>query len=350
MVAAVVVAAVLGVAAVVRSPDRSGAPPRGGAAAPPVLHVAGSGGAVADVEPRDQVPGTALRLAGSLPQGPARADAFRLRSPSTSELRRLATALGLDASPRRVRAGWVAESGEQRLAVRSADGSWSFGPRDCVAPPVPDDGAVPACALAQRVAPPEATVRAAARRVFAALGLRDAPVRVSGATATAQPRVDARPTTGLATAVTVSSSGITAANGRLGRPVRLGSYPLVSAGTAYRSLLARPRILAEVCRLAPDGHSCVPPAPTTVTGATLGLAFEPAKEGPVLVPAWLFTVRGSDDPLVVVALQPRFLKPYPGWRPGLPPRGSSGGQVGSCARSGPAPVIARCRVAPESAR
>ncbi|HSF26281.1 MAG TPA: hypothetical protein VLC50_02060, partial [Actinomycetes bacterium] len=84
--------------------------------------------------------------------------------------------------------------------------------------------------------------------------------------------------------------------------------------------------------------------PATVTGATFGLSLEQTTDGPLLVPAWLFEVAGSPDPIAVVAVDPAFWgspdDPVP---PSSDPggsgggSGSSGGSVGGGAGVEPVP-------------
>jgi hypothetical protein len=72
------------------------------------------------------------------------------------------------------------------------------------------------------------------------------------------------------------------------------------------------------------------PRELTITGARLGLASRQDAGGPVLVPAWLFDVAGSDAPIVHLAVAPEYLQSAPttgrtSGRTVTPPTGSDGG-------------------------
>ena len=80
------------------------------------------------------------RLAGPLPDGPARAHVWQLKGGATdaAAVRALATSLGLDAAPERVDGGWVVTHADRRLVVRDADGwSWTYGDVNPGCPPIP---------------------------------------------------------------------------------------------------------------------------------------------------------------------------------------------------------------------
>ncbi len=347
----VVAVAVAGTAVGVGSLVRSGAARQAaGVDAPPVLHLDGVGGGpqsgtkprgIPSDEPTDLVRGLAgggYRLAGDLLDGPASAWAYRLPAGQAGldDVRRVATALGLAGTPRRTRAGWVVFSGRGRLVVQDAAGQpWSFGVRGCrsglptrsavaaiacplgaVRPPLPRPCLLEMCPLPQ---PPPGLVTSRAREFFAALGADAIPFAVDGATATANPDVEGVPTADWPLSVTVGEAGtVTAAAGHLGRPVRLASYPIVSADEAFVALQKRPRPLPEVCQLRIDPSRsrsaarraqprCLPLTPTVVTGARLGLDYVLADRGALLVPAWLFSVRGDAQPIPQIAIAARYL-------------------------------------------
>ena len=79
--------------------------------------------------------------------------------------------------------------------------------------------------------------------------------------------------------------------------------------------------------------------PVTVTGARLGLSLQETDDGPMLVPAWLFTVEKSMHPLVQLAVEPRLLTPSEG--------GGAGGSSGSTGSAVPPAPPRRPRPAPE---
>jgi len=98
---------------------------------------------------------------------------------------------------------------------------------------------------------------------------------------------------------------VTGANGWLSTPKQADTYPLVSAREAFDALPSVPRMM--MCPVSPEG-GCKEPAPAEITGAHLGLSLQPlAAGGQILVPAWLFDVKGSTDPVAGVAVEPRFL-------------------------------------------
>ena len=69
----------------------------------------------------------------------------------------------------------------------------------------------------------------------------------------------------------------------------------------------------EIAIACVQGRVCPGVGPRVVTGAHLGLMLASDAGAPVLVPAWLFTIKGSDDPVAVVAVDPSYLgDPAPG--------------------------------------
>jgi hypothetical protein len=76
--------------------------------------------------------------------------------------------------------------------------------------------------------------------------------------------------------------------------------------------------------LPPDADPVPCGGPITVTGARLGLSLQQSADGLLLVPAWLFDVQGSPQPLAELAVDPSLLRtaaPDVG--------GGSGGSVGT---------------------
>jgi hypothetical protein len=180
--------------------------------------------------------------------------------------------------------------------------------------PVPKPGssgvAVPVPVEPTGPTPDEAAVRAAAAPVLAALGLGNAEIRVetfpSIAIVTAAPVVAGLPTAGFDVRLQYNAKiELTGGSGWLAAPAAGAEYPLVSAQRALDAL-PKPGVVPQVCtdRMPP---SCAAP-PRVVTGARLGLALRHDQQaGPLLVPAWLYTLKGSDLPLVVVAVDPKYL-------------------------------------------
>ena len=142
------------------------------------------------------------------------------------------------------------------------------------------------------------------------------------------PHVSGLPTSGLRTALVGSSDGtfVTSGAGWLVRTPELADYPVVPAADAYQ-LLRRtplPMPLMACPEPLPEGTDPVPcGGPITVTGARLGLSLQQSADGYLLVPAWFFTVAGSDNPLAQVAVEPSLVEAA------APAGGGSSGSSGS---------------------
>ena len=119
------------------------------------------------------------------------------------------------------------------------------------------------------------------------------------------------------------------------------AYPLVTARSAYEELVRTPLpmpLMACPEPLPPDADPVPCGGPVTVTGARLGLSLQQSADGLVLVPAWLFDVQGSPQPLVQLAVDPRLLEPMaPDQGGGSGSSGSSGGSTGSAGTVSAAP-------------
>jgi len=305
-------------------------------------------------------------LAGALPDQPRQAPVWRWDGgpASTSEVTRLARVLGLAGNQSRHSHGWLLSASGGELWVRDGDGHpWAFARSDVRAcPPFGLDidhlGAVAAvgCAVATAPGPPSpapgpdaATARTAAAPLLAALGV-SGPGQVSvgspWSTLSVAPAVGGLPTSGDDTTVIVDAAGVRAATGRLHTPRASDSYPLRSARDAFTVLANEPRpMIAQYCGPLPgsgapeEGRSssgptlvpstqpippttpgsppaaaptrvCRTPQPSRVTGAQLGLilSYDASHGGSdVLVPAWLFAVAGTNEPVPVIAIAPTYL-------------------------------------------
>ena len=308
------------------------------AARPHVLHLASgntetSAMSAASDAPTDQTaPGDPYKLVGSLPSGtPDDQPLWRLRTASASDAQDIADVLQLAGTPERVDGGWAMRHGSNRLVVRD-DGSWSYG-MDCAPDtPVSDENVNVGCAsAASGVAvdstdgsepipvpsyppgPSQADARAAAAQFFDRLGITDPAIVVyTGdpmATVQASPSVAGVASSGWVTTVQVDASGdVVAADGWLASPERGADYPVISAQAAFDLLQSRPRPELMLCAQRPDGKpGCADIPPTEVTGASLGVMLDQDNGRPVLVPAWLFTISGQDDPVSQIAVDPSFL-------------------------------------------
>jgi hypothetical protein len=379
LVAATVVAAVLAVVAVAWA--RSGGAPfaAGSPGGPPVLHVSlpDAGAPAAAASSADaRVKGGGLmpyapfgyRLAGSLPTEPTRAPVVRLgeRGPAPRDVvDRIASALGLPAPVAPSGDDWVVRSGGAVLRVYGYPGHpWVYARADVVpCPPLSltgftGPGGTVACGFAVTERPPaDAAVLAAATPVLRAVGLDPSDATVGYGWANADPPVDGEPTAGIGTSVNVDSRGVRSVTGWLPEPTDGAVYPLLSARAVYDALLAEPRpMLGMPCRVMPNAPAnAAPTCPsftTVITGAEPALVLGWGKDGPLLVPAWSFTVRHG-QPIVRVAVQPRYLGEPPSTAGTGTGAGSTGGGVatGAPASVGPATApTATASPAPSPAR
>ncbi|MBI3685874.1 MAG: hypothetical protein HY241_00800 [Actinobacteria bacterium] len=185
--------------------------------------------------------------------------------------------------------------------------------------------------------PTDAEALAVANRLLAAVeqsGARSRVERIPGSVMViSDPVVAGLPTLGYATTMTVGAgSRIESGHGWLGKPTVGADYPLITAAEALRRLPV-PLAGAEC----PQG---CPGTPTEITGAALGLTLRwDADDRALLVPAWLYDVRGSQPPLVAVAIDPRYLGGAPSrpMGPVNPPvRGEPGQSSGSDSNGGSA--------------
>ena len=336
---------------------------------PALLHLATDTAAVraavgAPTAGGDVTPGgSPYVLDGALPDGqPADQLVWRVGSADADAAGRIADALSLDGSPTRIDGGWVLRAPHgNRLLVRD-DGSWSFG-MDCYAgQPVSDESADVMCAAAasgsggsvaapppddapadqpsapdataspdpgnppEPVDPPQpmptftngptsSTARADADPILRQLGLADARVTVSEGTPTTsvQASYDVHGTTTVGFTTTLSFNGddqLVTADGWLSDVAQGDSYPVITAQRAFDLLQQQPRPMLEMCMRRPDGKpGCADIPPTVITGAALGLSMAQDGGRPTLVPSWLFTVKGQDEPLVQIAVEPSYLAP-----------------------------------------
>jgi hypothetical protein len=110
------------------------------------------------------------------------------------------------------------------------------------------------------------------------------------------------------------------------------AYPLVTAREAWDALVRSPLPMPLIACAEPPPDAVDPVAcggPVTVTGARLGLSLQQTDDGPMLLPAWLFTVATSMHPLVQLAVEPRLLAASDG--------GAGGGTSGSPGSAVPPP-------------
>ncbi|HEX2040702.1 MAG TPA: hypothetical protein VHF47_13330 [Acidimicrobiales bacterium] len=276
------------------------------------------------------------RVEGELPDGPDRGPAYALRV----------------GDPGGARAAVAAALGKEADGVSVADGPgapWQVNmARDT---PIQSGPPCPTCEPVPR-APGLLSDEAAERRAREILGrlgvtggeaeVRQTPVSVE---VTIRPTVDGLPTRGYEHHLSLGLEGIPiGAYGWLGRPERLGDYPLVDVDEALDRLRkgAGPRTLrAEVQQegLCPEAGACpegTDAQEVVLTGVRLGLQLV---EGH-LVPSFFFDVADGDGP-VVVAVADRFLdevQPEPEPAPRPEPDGGACSGTGGAAPSGDQPL------------
>jgi hypothetical protein len=309
------------------------------------------------------------KVEGELPQGPSAAPGYRLPAERSDRafVDRLASALGIGGDPQHLDGGWYLVEDKRELSVSErAGGHWVYADHGCVAGPVLDPLSGTACAIAEpggvtavepvpppgsepaATAPPrpsptptphpvsEEDARRVAKQILQAVGLDPAfaGVETSGdrRAVVLRPQVDGRPVIGLETRIAVTpDASVEDASGWFADPELGDDYPVIGAQEAFERLRDQPRpMLAEMpCEIAPGATACPTAPDRVVTGARLGLVQGYEEHGtPLLVPAWLFDVRDQPDPVVVVAVEPRYLGDSDEPVTGGGTSGSSGGGTG----------------------
>jgi hypothetical protein len=295
--------------------------------------VSGSGAAGGSEDP--------YPLTGTLPTGPSAAKVYRFADAAVSrdDVAALAAALGVTGTPVRHQHGWDVATKAGDVRVHDGGTAWSYsrGLTDCpsyavdidnadgaissssCASVMPSDtttngpaGSTTSTRAAAVVAPSDADALAAAKDVLSAAHLDAAQARViPGAdgypvrTVVLDPTIDGLRTAGARTIVDVDADGVLGAMGVLATPTAGDTYPIVSAAAALDLLRAMPR--PEIAIACVQGKVCPGIGPQPVTDAVLGLSMAYDAGAPVLVPAWLFTVTGSDEPVAVVAVEQKYL-------------------------------------------
>ncbi|MDH6698114.1 hypothetical protein [Streptomyces sp. MAA16] len=328
------------------SGDRTASAGAGGAdgSTPPPLALdgydTGGGGdsrGIAAGEPNPY--GVHYRADGDLPAGPGSAPVYRASGEVTeAEVARLAKALGLDGTPVARGESWQVGSvkdgsGPDLTVDRAAPGTWTFhryaaGTDACgAAVTCAEDPASPAAEPVDAAA-----AEKAAAPVLKAIGqdgakLDAGQVRGAQRVVNADPVVGGLPTYGWTTGLTVGASGeLVGGTGRLKAPVEGASYPVLGAARTLALLNAAPEAghrmgiggcasavplkdrLEQPCGSGAGtgtGTSDVPSGGTvTVEDAVFGLALRTRQGQPLLVPSWLFQVRGADGRGVFTVAHP----------------------------------------------
>lgn len=351
-----IIALIVGVAAVVRIAVNSG-PGSGSGGEPPVLQLTMPAGAVAPDAVDSEASHPRYVVYGALPGGrpdPAPVYRFGAEQAPADLVRRLAKALGVQGDPVRTQNGWRVGTEPRVLTVRhGGDWAWSLGhnnivadsPVQCFRAPCPYETPNSHRTIRSHPAPPDpAVVARVAKDVLTALDLSTANVTTTSSfptTLVRAPRtVDGKPTDGFSTALSIGVNGkIIAGKGWLGQPADPGpSYPLITAADALNRLQAQPYAEILLCR-PQTGGGCAPTPQLHIVGARLGLVLATDAVRPVLVPAWLFQVAGQVDPVTVVAVQSRYLRtptdPKPTDSPNEDPAGGGGTQPQSAPPAAP---------------
>ena len=204
--------------------------------------------------------------------------------------------------------------------------------------PSPILGPVPT-PVPQPIPVSENVARRLARPVLEAVGVNPAAAKVDTQggqrNVVFSPAVRGSTVLGVDTLVSIDErSQLVDASGWLATPTAGATYPLISARQAYDQLLRQPQPMMALdmpCRIVPGTQGCAPIPDRVVTGATLGLTQAYGTDrGILLVPAWLFHVRGGQStPVAVVAVQRAFLgQPEPPSPIGGPTLGGEPGSVG----------------------
>jgi hypothetical protein len=293
--------------------------------------------------------GSGWRLAGTLPNGPSTGRIYLLPAAASTRsfVSTLAGALGMSGAPQHLKGGWYVISGTTELSVSELAGRhWTYSSHGCIAGPVLDPQLGAGCAIAKSspssaAAEPipvaENVARGLARPVLEAVGVNPAAAKVDTEggqrSVVPSPAVGGSTVLGLETRVSIDEKGqIVDASGWLATPIADATYPLISARQGYDQLLQQPQpmmALAMPCRILPGKGDCAPSPDRVVTGATLGLTHAYSTDRDLLlVPAWLFHVRGKSTPVAVVAVRRAFLgqtgpggpDTAPGTKPVPPPR------------------------------
>jgi hypothetical protein len=402
VVAAAAVVAVVVAVVVAGSAVRGGSGP----SHPPVLHLASvAGGSLglpaAGASDKGGAPGSTAggsgwRLEGTLPDGPSSGRVHLVPAGATMRafVIALGRALGMSGEPQHLSSGWYLVSGTTELSVSELAGRhWTYSNHGCIAGPVLDPQTGTACAVAQPAPPilpapdahgatggrgfnppqtplspvpvaepqpvPQNVARSLARPVLEAVGVNPDAARVdtSGGQRSVvfSPEVAGSTVLGLDTRVSVDEHRqIVDAFGWLASSTVGATYPLISARQAYEQLRQQPQPLMELgmapCRMGSGTGGCALRPDRVVTGAALGLTQAYSTDrGILLVPAWLFQVRGEPTPMAVVAVEGGFLRvPVQTSQGGEPTTGSGpGGTAGGSGANGSSKITgAPARVEP----
>jgi hypothetical protein len=271
---------------------------------------------------------------------------------SSQDVKLLATALGLDGDPQRIADGWQVGTPAAMVRVYDDPGwPWSYTTSktpawwsDTTCIRGGDFGPYFTCNNTPPTPPPSPTGLPSPQPTISAPGPDQAPsiaqplltalgvtgpvsadnIGSDGTTTLDVARsVQGMPTNGFRLSILVDSTGVVAAAGWLGSPKPGAAYPLISATQAFDlsngwmggacAAAAMAASSAPPSSASPTSF-CQAPHPANVTGALLGLDLEWQNEQPILVPAWFFTVEGTDGPVLgTVAIDRTYLAGPPSY-------------------------------------
>ncbi len=311
----------------------------GAAPTPPLLHVGQSAARLAAVA---FAPGASdYVLTGQLPAEPTIGETYRWgkEAATVQDVSKVAATFQIGATPVRAAHGWKAIGPTGEVLMRDDDGHhWVYLRHDQLACqpvyldvdatspdsavgcaisglPVPAPGTpvtgTPAAGSVPKTTTSEAALATAAP-ILAALSISGTPHATSGSPAQVDvaPTFDGLQVSGLTTTISVDSLGIASASGRLLAPSKADTYPLITARTAFDQLRAQP--VPEIALACPLGNptqpvTCPTPTPTKITGATYGLMVSVDGTEPILAPAWLLTTGSLEQPIAMIAVDPKYL-------------------------------------------
>ena len=260
-------------------------------------------------------------LETTLPTGPATASLFRTSdgAATADAAAAIAGAFGVNSTPVRHAHGWAVTSpqGDVRLRDSGEFSAWRAG-ASCPYQLDVDSATTGASAVGCAWDPSIASCPRAlsptqglafARPLIDILSLDPTTARVGSDAqcvvdiSVRTPDVAGLKVIGGGTSISVDATGLRTATGQLGAPVKGPAYPIISAAQALDLLRAMPRP-AIACM---QGASCPGVGPQHVTGVELGLVPADDAGSPVLLPAWLFTVKESPEPIAIMAVVDAYL-------------------------------------------
>jgi hypothetical protein len=147
------------------------------------------------------------------------------------------------------------------------------------------------------------------RPILRAAGLDPALARFERGQVVVEPRIEGHPTWGWETKVQLDEHGVVYAAGWLGPARAETERPLLDARQAFARLQQEAAGTPSSGQLCPAAYGAVTPPcvrrnpSPNVTGARFAYALDWVNDGhhPRLVPAWLFTMQGTDEPIAFPA-------------------------------------------------